>query len=68
MSRNMQRHSMPAEYGLVLSGGKWKSRIICVLAEKKAPAQCLCVEIWQHLGCHFIATLKELIADQSGGA
>lgn len=25
----------PLEYGLELFGGKWKSRIICVLAEKK---------------------------------
>ena len=24
----------PLEYGLTLFGGKWKSRIICVLAEK----------------------------------
>ena len=25
----------PLEYGLELFGGKWKSRIICVLAQKK---------------------------------
>lgn len=25
----------PLEYGLGVFGGKWKSRIICVLAEKK---------------------------------
>ncbi|MGM9580323.1 MAG: winged helix-turn-helix transcriptional regulator [Anaerovibrio sp.] len=25
----------PLEYGLEIFGGKWKSRIICVLAEKK---------------------------------
>lgn len=25
----------PLEYGLTVFGGKWKSRIICVLAEKK---------------------------------
>jgi DNA-binding HxlR family transcriptional regulator len=25
----------PLEYGLAVFGGKWKSRIICVLAEKK---------------------------------
>ena len=25
----------PLEYGLDVFGGKWKSRIICVLAEKK---------------------------------
>ena len=25
----------PLEYGLEVFGGKWKSRIICVLAEKK---------------------------------
>ena len=25
----------PLEYGLKVFGGKWKSRIICVLAEKK---------------------------------
>ena len=26
----------PLEYGLEIFGGKWKSRIICVLAEKKS--------------------------------
>ena len=26
----------PLEYGLQVFGGKWKSRIICVLAEKKS--------------------------------
>lgn len=25
----------PLEYGLAVFGGKWKSRIICVLAEKR---------------------------------
>ena len=25
----------PLEYGLDIFGGKWKSRIICILAEKK---------------------------------
>ena len=25
----------PLEYGLEIFGGKWKSRIICVLAEKE---------------------------------
>ena len=27
----------PLEYGLDIFGGKWKSRIICVLAEKGVP-------------------------------
>ena len=27
----------PLEYGLEIFGGKWKSRIICVLAEKRRP-------------------------------
>ena len=37
----MYKHKMekdsrcPLEYGLEVFGGKWKSRIICVLAEKK---------------------------------
>lgn len=25
----------PLEYGLTIFGGKWKSRVICVLAEKR---------------------------------
>lgn len=28
----------PLEYGLEIFGGKWNSRIICVLAEKKGSA------------------------------
>lgn len=55
----------PLEYGLDIFGGKWKSRIICVLSEKK-------VLRYSHLKREMVnitdavlaTTLKELINDQ----
>lgn len=55
----------PLEYGLLVFGGKWKPRIICVLAEKE----------WLRYGelrremanitdAVLATTLKELLADQ----
>ena len=55
----------PLEYGLKVFGGKWKSRIICVLAEMKTLRYS---EIRKQM-CNITdavlaATLKELIADE----
>lgn len=55
----------PLEYGLEVFGGKWKSRIICVLAEMKTLRYS---EIRKQM-CNITdavlaATLKELIADE----
>lgn len=55
----------PLEYGLKVFGGKWKSRIICVLAEMKTLR---CSEIRKQM-CNITdavleATLKEPIADE----
>lgn len=54
----------PLEYGLDLFGGKWKSRVICVLANK----QCLRYselrkEMTNITDAVLASTLKELIAD-----
>ncbi len=54
----------PLEYGLKVFGGKWKSRIICVLADEKSLRygrlrQTLC----NITDAVLAATLKELIAD-----
>ena len=54
----------PLEYGLDIFGGKWKPRIICVLAEKK----CLRYneirrEMTNITDTVLAATLKELLAD-----
>lgn len=55
----------PLEYGLEVFGGKWKSRIICVLAEMETLRYS---EIRKQM-CNITdavlaATLKELIADE----
>ena len=54
----------PLEYGLELFGGKWRSRIICVLAEKKVLRYS---ELRREMGnitdAVLAATLKELMAD-----
>ncbi len=55
----------PLEYGLEVFGGKWKSRIICVLAEMDTLRYS---EIRKQM-CNITdavlaATLKELIADE----
>ncbi len=55
----------PLEYGLEVFGGKWKSRIICVLAEMQTLRYS---EIRKQM-CNITdavlsATLKELIADE----
>ena len=54
----------PLEYGLEIFGGKWKSRIICVLAAKEVLRYS---ELRRDLGnitdAVLASTLKELIAD-----
>lgn len=54
----------PLEYGLEMFGGKWKSRIICVLAAKQVLRYS---ELRREMGnitdAVLAATLKELIAD-----
>jgi len=55
----------PLEYGLEIFGGKWKSRIICVLAEKKILRySSLRKEMMNITDAVLSATLKELIADE----
>ena len=52
------------EYGLDIFGGKWKSRIICVLAEKKVLRySTLRKEMANITDAVLSATLKELIAN-----
>lgn len=55
----------PLEYGLEIFGGKWNSRIICVLAEKKVLRYS---EIRKEMGnikdAVLATTLKELISNQ----
>lgn len=54
----------PLEYGLAIFGGKWKSRIICVLAEKGTLRySALRREMANITDAVLAATLKELIAD-----
>lgn len=54
----------PLEYGLDVFGGKWKSRIICVLAEKQVLRySSLRKEMTNISDAVLAATLKELIAD-----
>lgn len=54
----------PLEYGLDIFGGKWKSRIICVLAEKKILRySILRNEMTNITDAILSSTLKELIAD-----
>lgn len=55
----------PLEYGLTIFGGKWKSRIICVLAEKKTLRySSIRNEMTNITDAVLAATLKELIADE----
>lgn len=55
----------PLEYGLEIFGGKWKSRIICVLAEKGVLRySSLRKEMMNITDAVLASTLKELIADQ----
>lgn len=54
----------PLEYGLEIFGGKWKSRIICVLAEKGTLRYSgLRKEMGNITDAVLAATLKELIAN-----
>ncbi len=54
----------PLEYGLDIFGGKWKSRIICVLAEKKTLRySALRGEMSNITDAVLASTLKELLAD-----
>lgn len=55
----------PLEYGLEIFGGKWKSRVICVLAEKKTLRYSeLRKELANVTDAVLAATLKELISDE----
>ncbi|NDO51616.1 helix-turn-helix transcriptional regulator [Lachnospiraceae bacterium MD335] len=55
----------PLEYGLKIFGDKWKSRIICVLAEKKVMRySTLRKEMVNITDAVLAAILKELIADK----
>ena len=54
----------PLEYGLSVFGGKWKSRIICVLAAKETLRYSeLRKEMANITDAVLATTLKELIAD-----
>lgn len=54
----------PLEYGLDLFGGKWKSRIICVLAEKQLLRYSMIRKEMTNITDTVLAsTLKELIED-----
>ena len=55
----------PLEYGLEIFGGKWKSRIICVLAAKEVLRYSeLRKEMGNITDAVLAAALKELIAAQ----
>lgn len=55
----------PLEYGLEIFGGKWKSRIICVLAGKKVLRYSeLRKEMGNITDAVLSSTLKELITDE----
>ena len=55
----------PLEYGLEIFGGKWKSRIICVLAEKGfLRYSSLRKEMANITDAVLASTLKELIANE----
>lgn len=55
----------PLEYGLEFFGGKWKSRIICVLAAKEVLRYSeLRKEMGNITDAVLASTLKELIASQ----
>lgn len=54
----------PLEYGLTVFGGKWKSRVICVLAEKGTLRySSIRKEMVNITDAVLASTLKELIAD-----
>lgn len=54
----------PLEYGLDVFGGKWKSRIICVLADKKfLRYSVIRKEMCNITDAVLTTTLKELIRD-----
>ena len=54
----------PLEYGLEIFGGKWKSRIICVLAEKKCLRySTLRKEMVNITDAALAVNLKELLRD-----
>lgn len=54
----------PLEYGLDIFGGKWKSRVICVLAAKETLRySALRKEMTNITDAVLAATLKELITD-----
>lgn len=66
----MYRHKIqedircPLEYGLEIFGGKWKSRIICVLAEKGTLRYGILRKEMSNITDAVLAsTLKELIVD-----
>lgn len=55
----------PLEYGLSVFGGKWNSRIVCVLAEKKVLRYSeLRKEMGNITDAVLASTLKTLISDQ----
>lgn len=55
----------PLEYGLRLFGGKWKARVICVLARKKILRYSGIRREMQNItDAVLAATLKELLADR----
>ncbi len=55
----------PLEYGLDIFGGKWKSRVICVLSSKETLRySALRKEMTNITDAVLAATLKELIADE----
>ena len=55
----------PLEYGLEMFGGKWKSRIICILNEKGTLRYSVIrSEMLNITDAVLAATLKELIADE----
>ena len=55
----------PLEYGLEIFGGKWKSRIICVLAEKGfLRYSSLRIEMANITDAVLASTLKELITNE----
>ena len=54
----------PLEYGLSVFGGKWKSRVLCVLAEKgRLRYSSVRREMANITDAVLAATLKELISD-----
>ena len=54
----------PLEYGLAIFGGKWKSRIICVLAAKETLRYSqIRKEMYNITDAVLSTTLKALIAD-----